>query len=42
MADDVNAAMTLAGEAARRAGVYPGVQRELRQRYRMTWRGWGR
>ncbi|MAG71960.1 MAG: hypothetical protein CL471_16970 [Acidobacteria bacterium] len=42
MADDVNAAMTLAGEAARRAGVYPGVQRDLRRRYRMTWRGWGR
>jgi len=29
-------------EAARRAGVYPGVQRELRSRLRLEYSGWGR
>ena len=29
-----------AGEAARHTGVYPGVLRDLRRRYRMNWSGW--
>lgn len=29
-----------AGESARHSGVYPGVLRDLRRRYRMTWTGW--
>jgi hypothetical protein len=29
-----------ASEAARRDGVYPGVRRDLRRKYRFTWRGW--
>ena len=39
---DIGSAMRAAGEAARQAGVYPGVQRELRRRYRMSWRDWER
>jgi S1-C subfamily serine protease len=31
-----------AAEAARQAGVYPGVLRDLRRRYRMQWSGWDR
>jgi S1-C subfamily serine protease len=31
-----------AAEAARQAGVYPGVLREIRRRHRMQWRGWDR
>ena len=31
-----------AGEAARQSGVYPGVLRDLRRRYRMNWSGWDR
>lgn len=30
------------GDTARRAGVYPGVLRDLRRRYRMDWTGWER
>ena len=30
------------GEAARRAGVYPGTLREMRRRYRLDWSGWER
>jgi S1-C subfamily serine protease len=29
-----------AGEAARHSGVYPGVLRDIRRRYRMNWSGW--
>jgi len=31
-----------AAEAARRAGVYPGVMRDVRKRYRMDWQGFER
>jgi hypothetical protein len=31
-----------AGEQARRAGIYPGVMRDIRKRYRMDWSGWDR
>ena len=31
-----------AAESARQAGVYPGVMRDLRRRYRMSWAGWDR
>jgi len=31
-----------AAEAARQAGVYPGVMRDIRRRYRMQWQGWDR
>jgi hypothetical protein len=36
----IRAAVETAGEAARQSGVYPGVLRELRRRYRMNWTGW--
>ncbi len=32
--------MSQADEAARTAGVYPGVQRDLRRKYSMDWDGW--
>jgi S1-C subfamily serine protease len=38
----VAAGMEQAGEAARRAGVYPGIAREIRVKYRMDWPGWDR
>jgi S1-C subfamily serine protease len=41
-ADDIRAALTEAGEAARRQGVYPGVMRDLRRQQRLEWRGWDR
>ena len=31
-----------AEEAARTAGVYPGIRRDLRRKYRMTYEGWDR
>jgi hypothetical protein len=31
-----------ANEAARRAGVFPGVLRDLRRRHRLDWAGWDR
>ena len=31
-----------AAEIGRRSGVYPGVMRDLRRRYRLDWRGWER
>jgi S1-C subfamily serine protease len=37
-----SAAMSQTGEAARRAGVYPGTLREMRRRYRLDWNGWDR
>jgi hypothetical protein len=38
----IRAAVDTAGEAARQSGVYPGVLRDLRRRYRMNWSGWER
>jgi hypothetical protein len=34
--------MLKAGEDSRRSGVYPGVLRETRRRYRLDWSGWDR
>ena len=34
--------MQAADEAARRADVYPGTRRDLRQRYRLDYAGWDR
>jgi len=39
---DFSRAMAATGEQARRAGVYPGVLREVRRKYRMDWTGWER
>ena len=36
----IRTAIETAGEAARQSGVYPGVLRDLRRRYRMNWSGW--
>ena len=41
-ADAVRGRMVQADEAARRAGVYPGTRREIRERYRLSWEGWDR
>ena len=41
-ASQLVAAIIQAGEAARRAGVYPGTLREMRRRYRLDWSGWDR
>ena len=38
----VKAGMRLAEDTARRAGVYPGMRRSIRARYRMSWLGWDR
>src|SRR5688572_6704254 len=38
----IRAAVETAGEAARQNGVYPGILRDLRRRYRMNWSGWER
>jgi S1-C subfamily serine protease len=35
-------AMKMVGEEARRAGVYPGILREIRRKYRLDWTGWER
>jgi hypothetical protein len=34
--------MCVAEDAARRAAVYPGTRREIRERYRLDWDGWDR
>ena len=39
-ADDVRAVVLQASETARHNGVYPGVLRELRRRYKLDWSGW--
>jgi S1-C subfamily serine protease len=39
---ELGSAMGATGEQARRAGVYPGVLREVRRKYRMDWSGWER
>jgi S1-C subfamily serine protease len=41
-ASQMVAAIVQAGEAARRAGVYPGTLREMRRRYHLDWSGWDR
>jgi hypothetical protein len=38
----IRAEVDRAGEAARHSGVYPGVLRDLRRRFRMNWSGWER
>ena len=42
VADDIRAGVQAAGENARRAGVYPGAQRDIRQRYRLQNPAWDR
>jgi uncharacterized protein YecT (DUF1311 family) len=39
-ASQFSAAIGLAVESARRAGVYPGTLRDMRRRYRLDWSGW--
>ena len=41
-ASALDAAMSRASESARRAGVFPGETRAIRERYAMTWQGWDR
>ena len=41
-ATQFSSAMAQASETARRAGVYPGILREARRRYRLDWSGWDR
>lgn len=41
-ADQIRAEVDKAAEGARQNGVYPGVMRDLRRRYRMDWQGWDR
>jgi S1-C subfamily serine protease len=42
MSRDFAQAMRTAGEAARRAGVLPGTQRDVRRRHRLDWTGFDR
>jgi hypothetical protein len=39
-AEQIRTVMSQAAEAARRQGVYPGVMRDIRRRFRMEWPGW--
>jgi S1-C subfamily serine protease len=39
-ANQLRAGLVRATEAGRSAGVYPGVIRDLRRKYRLDWRGW--
>jgi len=41
-AEPIKTQMANAADAARRAGVYPGVMRDMRRRYRLDWDGWER
>ena len=41
-AHSIDSAMQQALEDARRAGVYPGVRRDIQRKYRMVWSGWDR
>jgi S1-C subfamily serine protease len=41
-AEELRSVMAGCDEAVRRAGVYPGVQRDLRSRFRLEYPGWGR
>jgi len=36
----IRAAVEQGNDAARRSGVYPGVMRDLRSKYRLSWSGW--
>jgi hypothetical protein len=38
----VSEGMQAAEEDARRAGVYPGIRRDIRKKYAMDWSGWDR
>lgn len=40
-ASPLKAEIDKAAEAARQSGVYPGVLRDLRRKYRLEWSGWG-
>jgi hypothetical protein len=40
-AEDLRKQALAADETARQAGVLPGVRRELRQKYRLDYQGWG-
>jgi S1-C subfamily serine protease len=42
MTRDFEAAMRATGDAARRAGVYPGTLRDLRRRHKLDWSGFDR
>jgi hypothetical protein len=42
VADEIRAGVMAAEECARRAGVYPGAQRDIRQRYRLQNPAWDR
>ena len=42
MSREFGQAMRTAGDAARRAGVLPGTQRDVRRRYRLDWTGFDR
>jgi len=41
-AEQIQVEMDQAGETARQQGVYPGVLRDMRRRYRLQWSGWER
>jgi hypothetical protein len=41
-AREIRSQMDRGAEAARQSGVYPGVMRDLRRRYRLDWSGWER
>ena len=41
-ANSIKRSVTVAEEAARKGDVYPGVRRDLRQRYRLDYSGWDR
>ena len=42
LATDIYTIMTSAEKQAHSASVYPGTRRDLRRKYRMEWKGWGR
>jgi hypothetical protein len=42
IAEEIHAGVLAAGEAARRADVYPGEQRETLRRHRLDYAGWDR
>jgi hypothetical protein len=41
-ARDIDQDVRAANETARRAGVFPGVLRDLRRQHRLDWNGWDR
>jgi Trypsin-like peptidase domain len=42
VADDLRDAVLAAAETARQGGVYPGIRREMLQRYKLAYAGWDR